>query len=210
MDTMASFVRMRSPQTQKRSDRRVRKTREAIQNALLALIAEKGFEAIVVEDIIQRADIGRSTFYTHFADKEDALRSRLEELRSWIQHVCASSLRPGSPFPFTIELLRHADSFRPVYRSLMGRQSAALVLRWFADLVADLVRAELAPKFTSPRALTQFEPTVQFTVGAFMSLTTWWLEAPSPCPPEELDASFSVLAGAVVSAALSGGARPSL
>src|SRR5687767_3562998 len=61
-------------------DRRVRRTRRLVQQALVELILEKGYDAVTVTDIIDRADVGRSTFYAHFTDKQDVLFSNLDEL----------------------------------------------------------------------------------------------------------------------------------
>src|SRR5713101_6701176 len=66
----------------KREDRRVQRTRQLLQGELLSLIREKGFEALSVQDIIDRANVGRATFYAHFDNKEDLLVSRLDELRA--------------------------------------------------------------------------------------------------------------------------------
>ena len=61
-------------------DRRVQRTRTLLTRALMELIVEKGYQAITVQDIIDRANLGRSTFYAHFLDKEDLLMSGLEEV----------------------------------------------------------------------------------------------------------------------------------
>ena len=54
----------------KAPDRRVQRTRKLLQDALMALILEKGYEAVTIQDIIDRANVGRSTFYAHFLDKQ--------------------------------------------------------------------------------------------------------------------------------------------
>ena len=64
---------------QKTVDRRVQRTRRLLQDALVATVIEKGYEAATVQDIIDRADVGRATFYAHFADKQTLLTSRLED-----------------------------------------------------------------------------------------------------------------------------------
>jgi AcrR family transcriptional regulator len=64
------------------TDRRVRRTRELLRSALLSLIQEKGYERITVRDILDRADVGRSTFYAHYRDKDELLQSGFEDVRS--------------------------------------------------------------------------------------------------------------------------------
>src|SRR5436189_198695 len=65
----------------KKLDRRVQRTRQLLQDALLAMVIEKGYDATTVQDIIDRANVGRATFYAHFPDKQTLLTSRLEDLR---------------------------------------------------------------------------------------------------------------------------------
>jgi AcrR family transcriptional regulator len=60
--------------TRKKVDRRTQRTRHQLGRALVGLVEEKRFDDITVQDVIDRADVGRSTFYTHFRDKEDLLR----------------------------------------------------------------------------------------------------------------------------------------
>src|SRR5690349_18531587 len=66
-------------------DRRVRRTREAIHQALMALMLEKGYDAVTVSEIIERADIGRSTFYAHYTDKRDVLFASLDGLADFLR-----------------------------------------------------------------------------------------------------------------------------
>jgi AcrR family transcriptional regulator len=66
--------------TQKATDRRVARTRRLLRDALHSLIREKNYDEIVVKEIIDRADVGRSAFYTHFRDKDDLLASSIEDL----------------------------------------------------------------------------------------------------------------------------------
>jgi AcrR family transcriptional regulator len=61
-------------------DRRTRRTKSLLHGALASLLHEKPWDDIVVKEIISRADIGRSTFYTHVRDKDALLRSGLREL----------------------------------------------------------------------------------------------------------------------------------
>lgn len=64
----------------KPEDRRVRRTRAALRKALVELVLDKGFQAVTVEEITERADIGRATFYAHYRDKEDLLVGIVRDL----------------------------------------------------------------------------------------------------------------------------------
>src|SRR5512147_2280747 len=61
-------------------DRRIQRTRQSLRTALLALIKEKGYDAISIEDITERANVGRATFYLHYKDKEDLLLEEFSEM----------------------------------------------------------------------------------------------------------------------------------
>ena len=63
----------------KKTDARVRRTRDALGDAMVALMLEKPFDSITVQDVLDRANVGRSTFYTHYSDKDDLLMSDAEE-----------------------------------------------------------------------------------------------------------------------------------
>src|SRR5688500_10603832 len=64
------------------TDRRVRKSRQAIREAFISLVLDKGFEAVTVEDIAERADIARATFYAHYSDKHELLTTLFDEITS--------------------------------------------------------------------------------------------------------------------------------
>ena len=82
--------------TKKGGDRRVQRTHHLLNHALLSLIQEKGFEALTVQDIIDRANVGRSTFYAHFADKEDLFLQGFESLSAELKERQRQALGDGT------------------------------------------------------------------------------------------------------------------
>ena len=98
----------------KRLDRRVGRTRALLHQALMSLIQERGFEALSVQDIIDRANVGRATFYAHFDNKEDLLASGIEGLRQSLRERQRRALASSSPgderlLGFSLELFAHGD-----------------------------------------------------------------------------------------------------
>ena len=79
---------------EKKGDRRINRTRKLMHEALMALIVEKGYEAVTVQDILDRADVGRSTFYAHYRDKDQLLLSGFEYLRTLFEQQQQSLLDP--------------------------------------------------------------------------------------------------------------------
>src|SRR5689334_9313169 len=110
--------------TKRPIDRRVARTQGALHQALLSLILEKGYEAISVENICERANIGRSTFYAHFTSKDDLKRSGLGHLRRELleRHRRASASMPAGirPIRFSLPMFEHARNHAHLYRALVG------------------------------------------------------------------------------------------
>ena len=110
-------------------DRRIRRTRQLLLNTLVDLILEKGYETITIQEIIDRADIGRSTFYFHFQDKEDLLLSGFENLRESYE-VFYKHLSPSQTgWDFSLALFQHAEQNRQLIKALLGKQAGDALLR---------------------------------------------------------------------------------
>lgn len=180
-------------------DRRVQRTRKLLQDALLSLIRERGFEALSVQEIIDRADVGRATFYAHFDNKEDLLLSGLEGLRATLKVLQRQAQTGGAAeerfFGFSQELFTHTDQHRDVFRAMAGERSVGLIQQVFHRMLVELVRDEL--KATVPReapAATSAEPVVQFVAGGLFGMLMWWLEGRSRPKADEVNALFRRLA----------------
>jgi len=177
----------------KAEDRRVRRTRAALQAALMALMTEKGYESTTVQDIIDRANVGRATFYSHFADKKTLLVSRIEDLRSaLVERQRQPTRRPnGQPahFAFSLAMLEHAAANAQVWKAISESEGGAFVLRRIHDMLADLVRSELG-WLGLTRGSFHREMLVQHITGAFMGTMLSWIDDGAKLPPAELDEIF--------------------
>jgi AcrR family transcriptional regulator len=178
-------------------DRRVRRTRTLLQNALTSLMIEKGYESITVQEIIERADVGRATFYAHFADKRTLLTSRLEDLRALLlrqqREVAAASGNAGRALSFSRAMLEHASASLPVWRALAGRESGAFVLARIHEMLVELVRNDLVALGLTQRGQER-EALVQYLTGGFIALMMWWLSDGAKLSVEEVDSRFGKLA----------------
>lgn len=168
-----------------RLDRRVRRTRFAVQEALIGLMIEKDYEAITVADIVERADIVRSTFYAHYADKEDVLRQGVEYVRAWVEHNTPRGVR----FGFSEPLYRHTCDVRPTLRAVAGRQSWSLMQALFARVLGELVRDDLRRTHANASAET-IETLVHIVSAAWLSVLTWSLGSERDIAAEEMDSLF--------------------
>jgi AcrR family transcriptional regulator len=180
----------RSTQAEQKVDRRVRRTRELLRGALIALILEKGYERVTVQDIIDRADVGRSTFYAHFRDKEDLLVFGLEELRGAFQPEQedpggGAKARADSP---TLAVFEHFARHREVWRAMVGKRGAEAFVRYLHRFLADLLRAQLAARAPKEETQVPLEAVVEFAVNALVGLgVRWWLENDLPYTAQEMD-----------------------
>ncbi len=179
-------------------DRRIARTRRALQEALIALIVEKGYEAITVQDILDRADVGRSTFYLHFEDKEHLLAAGFAGLREMLEEsLRASPVAGRSPaeraLGFTPRLFEHAYEYRSVFHAV-GGSGGTIVRRHFQETLAGVIQDQLRTEMKKRQA--QALPpdlAVHFAASALVSVISWWLIQKDPAPPAEIDAIFRQL-----------------
>ncbi|HWF95674.1 MAG TPA: TetR/AcrR family transcriptional regulator [Xanthobacteraceae bacterium] len=181
-------------------DRRIARTRALLQQALHPLILRKGYEAITIKDICDAANVGRSTFYAHYKSKDDLMRSHLEPLRKLLVDRQRDALAtPGDiknrSLAFSTAMFEHARDHRNHYRALVGSRGGTISLGAIRRILSDLVRGELAAtaRKNSANAIPR-ELVVQYVVGAFMAVLTWWLDGGAKLPPQRIDAIFRRLA----------------
>ena len=164
----------------------------------MTLIQEKGFEALTVQDIIDRANVGRATFYAHFDSKEDVLASGIENLRESLKQRQRQALSAGGSderlFGFSRELFIHANEHRTVFRAMVGKRSGAVVQQLLQKMLVDLVRDEVKATWAGVENDTPVEAVSQFIGGGLFGLLLWWGNGKMRMPVEEIDAMFRRLA----------------
>jgi AcrR family transcriptional regulator len=188
--------------TKKVLDRRVPRTRAMLQHALNSLIPKKGYEAITIKDICDAANVGRSTFYAHYTSKDDLKRSGFEPLRRLLidrQREALATARDdrSRSLGFSLTMFEHARDHRDHYRALVGSRGGTVSLGSIRKILSDLVRDELAAnvdKNSTDAIAIPRELVVQYVVGAYMAVMTWWLDGGAKLPPQRIDAMFRRLA----------------
>jgi AcrR family transcriptional regulator len=184
----------------KRRDRRVERTQQLIRGALLSLVREKGFEALTVQEIIDRANVGRATFYAHFDNKDDVLVSGFDDLRASLEARQREALSRGRTiedrvFGFSEEVFAHTNQYREIFRAMVGKRSGAAVQRLLHKLFVDLVRKDVKEAVgRKAKADVPSEALVQFIAGALFGLLMWWMSARAPLSVTEINALFRRLA----------------
>lgn len=172
-----------------RPDRRVQRTRLALRDALLALLPERGWDDIDVQALCERANIGRSTFYLHFPNKEALLRGSLADLQAALLPQPPAGAAPvvrGS-LAFVRGLLDHVHEQQRVFRALLGRRSGQVVQDRFCEMLVDLVEQDLGVSAASPWSE---RARAHCVAGALFQLLVWWLGSAQPQSPDEIEDAF--------------------
>jgi AcrR family transcriptional regulator len=183
----------------RKKDRRIQKTEALLRGALGALIREKPYEDIVVKEILNRANVGRSAFYTHFADKDELLLSCIHDM-----------LRPAQPGGwgratakpqedivwFSLPILEHIEGHRRIGQATMGPRGRWAVHEHLQHAIIELIENEVrtalrrrshTARHASPDLL------VSWLASTFVLVLNWWVESDSPLPAREADGLFRAL-----------------
>lgn len=169
----------------KTADRRVARTQGALRDALIALILERGWDETSVQDVCDRANVGRSTFYAHFANKEKLLTSGFGALR---QALRAQARNPAGPrvadLGFARGLIEHAYENQRLFRAVIGKRSGLAVQRGFRQLLIELVEEDLG---AGGVPVARREAAAHYIAGALFELLTWWVDSRNSLAPHELE-----------------------
>lgn len=175
-------------------DRRVGRTRASLQSALISLILDKGYDALTIEEICKAANVGRSTFYAHYTSKDNlkrgAIDDHLGELFKQRREILLNEA-PGQVVSPTLVIFEHAHDHKDLCRAVVRGGGSTLAVETIRNTLTDVIRKEirqLAPSGTSDIFLRDL--TVQYIVGAFMSVLLWWVEGGTKRSPEEMEAFF--------------------
>jgi AcrR family transcriptional regulator len=158
-------------------DRRVRRTRKQLHGAFLELVIEKGYEKTTIQDILDRADVGRSTFYVHYRDKEALLQASFDAMAEQLEHELDAMATTDSidvTVPAAL-LFEHAYRNKRVYRALCGHQGGALVQRHLRRLIGDVLRKRLRLQPTRSVPDVPSDVAAEFYTSAALGLLVWWI-----------------------------------
>jgi hypothetical protein len=180
-----------------RMERRRKKTRQAILSAFQELLAQKRYENITVQDIVETADVGRSTFYTHFETKDMLLRAMCEDM---FVHVLENVTDEGShdfshdrdnPAMIVSHMLYHMQDQQKNIRGLLTCESRDIFLQYFREKLRETLAArghELLRSHTLPDDFL-----INHITGSFVLMVEWWMRGGCMLTPEEMTRMYAAV-----------------
>lgn len=188
-------------------DRRIQKTLRLLHEALGTLIREKPYDEIVVQEILDRANVGRSTFYMHFRDKDELLASGIHDMLGSV-HAPAEASASGKHYErlvrFSLPIFEHIDQHRRTGAALMGVRGRAVVHERLQKIVAQQIADEVKRPTDSRRKPSNKIPQdllAQYVASTFILVLNWWVESRNPLPPKQADVLFRALVTPTLSSA---------
>ena len=170
-------------------DRRSQRTRDLVGEAFVQLLKEKGYSAITVSDIIERANIGRSTFYSHYRDKDDLFVAQLDRVIEVLSHDMPN--QGEIPFFPSLGLFRHVGEEYELYKAIVWTPGIDLFIKHLQASLGHRIEQgfqESGREFGIPIPVM-----ANFIAGSFLTLLKWWLENKMIYSPEEMDEMFRKL-----------------
>lgn len=179
-----------------KKDRRVQRTRQLLHEALLALIVAKGYDAVTVQDVLKRAKVARSSFYSHFRDKDDLLFSGFQDIVDSLPgNLFVSPATDNSGYPdLGLWLFRHVEQNKALAQAMLSTAAWNMVSGHLRNLLVVQAK-EWADRHLVPKngaGSTDF--VVHYLVGALLELLTWWVRRSFPRSADEMGAAFKQLA----------------
>lgn len=175
-------------------DRRVRRTKQRLKEALNELIVEKGYDRVTVQDLIDRADVGRSTFYAHYETKDDLMMSQLGQLREEMGWALRSDRPLSESVVASLPLFEHIAEHHEEFRAMIGSRGIALAEEAVHAALLEQISEELRRReLLGERHIVPVDARAGFLAGSLMSFATWWLENGMLYSPEQMDEMFQRL-----------------
>ncbi len=181
-------------------DRRIQKTQRQLHEALSTLIHEKPYDAIAVKEILARADVGRSTFYTHFRGKDELLTSGIQDMirsgRPATRPATAS--HSDDVFWFSFPVFAHVDEHRRTSGGRMGAKGRLVIHGRLEQVVNQLVADELKRDGRHRSSTLPPDLLARHIAATFVLVLNWWVESELELTAAEINEYFLTLVSPVV------------
>jgi AcrR family transcriptional regulator len=182
---------------QKTPDRRIQRTKQLLSGALVELILEKGYDAVTVQDIIDRANVGRSTFYSHFESKEQLLTGGHEHFSKLLSKKKEAPKRNARSIQLhLLSLYQHTAENQQLAKALFGKKGWDLIANHLHGIITNNINMHFRPATTkSDEQMTLFM--AEAAAAAILSMLVNWLENDMPFSAEEMAIKSDALANSI-------------
>jgi len=187
-----------------KADRRSERTRQLLNAALIELMLEQRYDEITVQNIIDRANIGRSTFYAHYLDKEDLLMSGFTSVLDTLsQHQRQLDEGENQALPSLARFFEHVQAHHQLYKALVRGGGIDRLFKQGHHHMRRNIEQHLIALFPAGPAPAAPLPLVaDYLAGAILTMLTWWLDNDMPYTPDQMDALYQQLVRPGVQATL--------
>jgi AcrR family transcriptional regulator len=191
------------PKTKPKMDRRALRTRDALGDALIELMQERPFKSITVQDVLDRAEVGRSTFYTHYRDKDDLFLSDVEDFWEMISSMLERSGEDSKRVAPVRELFSHVAEAKVFREALVTSGKVHDVMELGQGQFARAIEQRLVKLNAAQGAKPgQFVAAAHALAGALFALLGWWIDRGMPVSAAEMDDTFHRLVWTGVNASV--------
>lgn len=186
--------------TDKKLDRRVQRTRDLLRNALMQLIQEKGYDTVTIEEITERANLGRTTFYLHYQSKDDLLLDHHADFTSQfnMDKLSREQLLGNVPQPEWVEFLAQIGQGKEIYLAFTRTKDADIIMRNIRQRMIDDFRESLQKAFPDMTPDPPLDMLTNYLVGAQLSLIDWWITSRTMYDAVQLATTLQHLQAAAV------------
>lgn len=192
---------------QEKKDRRTKKTRQLLRGALLALLKEKRYNEISVQDIIERADVARSTFYVHYVDKDDLLTGGYGIFAENLDHQVSAHPEAGSDSAFSARLwFEHVQAQSDILKIIAKDPAMDLAMKTLRTIIHRSVQQGMKTHHQVEHAAVPMSMIVDYLTDSLMTLIKWWVTDGMKRTPKQMDELFQRLALPGVRSILTGDA----
>ena len=171
-------------------DRRVKRTQKALAQALISLTLEKGYEAITIRDITDRAEIGYATFFRHYHDKDALLKDVLDVVLDELTDLLQAPVKDADHRTIGTLIFRYVQAHNEVVLVLLSSRGSSTLLRRIIEAGTQSVFRQNA-SLAECRVPTEIA--AHHLITSTISLIQWWIEHEMPYSPEQMGSIYQTL-----------------
>lgn len=181
----------------RKPDRRVTRTQKLLRDALHSLIHERDYDSIVIKEILDRANVGRSAFYMHFRDKDELLVHTFHDILGTVRssRPVTGDTQDERLLWFSLPIFEHLDRLRHIGELKLGPRGRAVLHGHLQNTLAVLITEDVEKHFRASRKTDQVpvDLLVRYIDSTFILVLNWWVENRCPLPPKAVDELFRSL-----------------